>query len=564
MNLFMRKKIKRLSLLVLLLVITQTAFCGKPKPDAVYHLIRKEYKINEDGSTDMRFRKEMQLFSHDAFFHTYGETLIPYNADFQTLTINEAYTVRKDGSKVETPANAFNPSLPAGCTDCERFNTIREMVVTHTALEYDATIVLDYTIHTEANFLGIWMERVDLCEPAPIERYEVSVTLPAEYSLQYMVNCYGRQMQPAKDTQNLQYRMSWVFEDLPQRPADAYLPHDYLPFMMMTTIADPTAFMSELTFQNAFVPVEKNFYSEAAAITVNAASDIDKMLALRNYVADMIHTNDVSLKQMNYIVASPSTVWQTNCGSRVDKDLLLATLLRASGFRAEFGLLYGNLMDDAESAVKVTVQDEDHYISSSVKSPKSLSVLKAGDSFLSQQGYIQNFIKQLGSVDVAADVEVLTADGSMKTKVNVQRADVRTSQSATMRKSSLNPSFRIKNLGSGYYEMTLPEDYGCDLQPSRIAPDRTLPVEVVPTEEHYTYTITLPVGARCLTKPYKIEQSSEFGSVMVELICDGRILTVNRKLSLKEPFVSGKKNLRRLRDMLVVWKTNKRIVFKNN
>ena len=112
--------------------------------------------------------------------------------------------------------------------------------------------------------------------------------------------------------------------------------------------------------------------------------------------------------------------------------------------------------------------------------------------------------------------------------------------------------------------MTLPEDYGCDLQPSRIAPDRTLSVEVVPTEEHYTYSITLPVGARCLTKPYKIEQSSEFGSVMVELICDGRILTVNRKLSLKEPFVSGKKNLRRLRDMLVVWKTNKRIVFKNN
>ena len=546
----MENNIKHFCIILFLLVITQTAYCGKPKPDAVYHLIRKEFKINEDGSTDMRFRKEMQLFSYDAFFHTYGETFIPYNTDFQTLTINEAYTVRKDGSKVETPANAFNPSLPAGCTDCERFNTIREM--------------LDYTIHTEANFLGIWMERVDLCEPAPVERYEVSVTLPAEYSIQYMVNCYGRQVQPTKDTQSVSYTLSWVFQDLPQRPADAYLPYDYLPYMMMTTVADPTAFMSELMFQNAFVSGAKNFSSEAAAITKDCKSDMDKMLALRNYVADMIHTNDVSLKQMNYIVASPATVWQTNCGSRVDKDILLTMLLQASSLQAEFGLLYGNLMRDAESAVKVTIQDETYFISSAVKSPKSLSVLKAGDSFLSPQGYIQNFIKQPGSVDLAADVEVLMEDGSLKTKVNVQRANVRTSQSATMRKSSLNPSFRLKNLGSGYYEMTLPEDYGCDQQPSRIAPDRTLPVELVPTEEHYTYTITLPATARILTKPYKIEQSADFGTVAVELVCDGRTLTVNRSLTLKEPFVKDKKNLRRLRDMLVVWKTNKRISFKNN
>jgi transglutaminase-like putative cysteine protease len=560
----MENNIKNFCVLLLLLVITQTAFCGKTKPDAVYHLIRKEFKINEDGSTDMRFRKEMQLFSYDAFFHTYGETFIPYNTDFQTLTINEAYTVRKDGSKVETPANAFNPSLPAGCTDCERFNTIREMVVTHTALEYDATIVLDYTIHTEANFLGIWMERVDLCEPAPVERYEVSVTLPAEYSIQYMVNCYGRQVQPTKDTQSVSYTLSWVFQDLPQRPADAYLPYDYLPYMMMTTVADPTAFMSELMFQNAFVPGAKNFSSEAAAITKDCKSDLDKMLALRNYVADMTHTNNVSLKQMNYIVASPATVWQTNCGSRVDKDVLLATLLDASGLQAEFGLLYGNLMRDAESAVKVTIQGETYFISSAVKSTKSLSVLKAGDTFLSMQGQIVPFPKPTNSVDVAADIDVIMKDGAPKAEVRVRRSDVQSPARSSMRPVSRTPSVSFKNMGSGYYEMTLPADYGCDLQASRIAPDRTLPVEVVMGEENYSYTITLPAGARCLTKPYKIEQSSEFGSVMVELTCDGRTLTVNRKLSLKQPFISGKKNLRRLRDMLVVWETNKRIVFKNN
>ena len=33
--------------------------------------------------------------------------------------------IRKDGSRVETPENAFNPMLPEGCTKCERLNGIR-------------------------------------------------------------------------------------------------------------------------------------------------------------------------------------------------------------------------------------------------------------------------------------------------------------------------------------------------------------------------------------------------------------------------------------------------------
>ena len=82
-------------------------------------------------------------------FDHFGETFITYNPDFQELIINEAYTIRKDGSKVETPRNAFNPMLPEGCTKCERLNGIRTMVVTHTALEYDAVIVLDYTIRSK-------------------------------------------------------------------------------------------------------------------------------------------------------------------------------------------------------------------------------------------------------------------------------------------------------------------------------------------------------------------------------------------------------------------------------
>ena len=143
------------------------AFAKAPEKDAVYHLISESYTLNKDGSSEFRKRVELQIFTRMTF-DEFGETFITYNPDFQDLIINEAYTIRKDGSKVETPANAFNPMLPEGCTKCERLNGIRTMVVTHTALEYDATIVLDYTIRSKTFFFQELMEKVDLSYALPI------------------------------------------------------------------------------------------------------------------------------------------------------------------------------------------------------------------------------------------------------------------------------------------------------------------------------------------------------------------------------------------------------------
>ena len=161
--------------ILLAVCMTLTAFGKAPEKDAVYKLISESYTLNTDGSSEFRKRTELQIFTRMTF-DEFGETFITYNPDFQELIINEAYTIRKDGSKVVTPENAFNPMLPEGCTKCERLNGIRTMVVTHTALEYDATIVLDYTIRSKTFFFQELMEKVELYDDVPINKYVVSVT----------------------------------------------------------------------------------------------------------------------------------------------------------------------------------------------------------------------------------------------------------------------------------------------------------------------------------------------------------------------------------------------------
>ena len=145
--------------------------------NAEYNLIRRTYTINDNGSIDIRFRKEIKLLRNRAItaYADKGETFILYNPAIDQLTINESYTIRKDGSRVETPQNAFIDQLPSQCENCGRYNGIRERAVIHTALEYDCIIVLDYTIHRKRTYLN---EEIILSEDCPIKEYEIIVDAP--------------------------------------------------------------------------------------------------------------------------------------------------------------------------------------------------------------------------------------------------------------------------------------------------------------------------------------------------------------------------------------------------
>ena len=364
-------------------VLATSCWAGE-QPDAVYHKILRSYKLHEDGTVDVRFRKELQLFSLDAFFHTYGETLIPYNSDFQTLTINEAYTIRKDGSIVQTPPNAFNPSLPASCADCDRLNSMREMVVTHTALEYDATIVLDYTIHTQTIFFANLMEQINLYEDAPIELYEIFVEVPAELELSYIKN-YDESMEQfskvVTDTNTNFFH--WTFANLPQQPDEPYIVPGYLPNLLFTTIPSPLYFCELLQNQTAFLHHDHSIFQDVLKeIVKEDETKVEQMLAIRDYVATRIHTNRLPIRHVNYLLAAPYTVWMSNCGTPFEKNLLLTDMLQAAGFTCEMGFFFEDMMQDIQSAVVVNVGNEQYYISAAYTDNVPMNVRRAPGDFI--------------------------------------------------------------------------------------------------------------------------------------------------------------------------------------
>lgn len=554
---------RRLYSIILLLSIVGFTYAG-PKYDAVYHLISKSYTLNEDGSMDYHFRKEVQLFTSNAF-DDYGETFIPYNTELQTLTINEAYTIRKDGSIVQTPKNAFNPSLPKGCTDCERFNAIREMVVTHTALEYDATIVLDYTIHTQQPFLPILMERIDLYETAPIDRYEISVSIPQHLSLNIYQNYRGKNVTESHilSTDSTMVTLKWTYTDLERDEELMYMVPDDMPYLLFTTAASPSAFASDLVMQNAFTRLQLDECKDVVTdLCKDTMSSMEKIVAIRDYVAKNIHKNDVPLKLMNYIVASPFAVWKTNCGSAFEKDMLLFVMLREAGFSGNIGLMYKSLMTDPQSVVKIQLDDRVCYVSASNNSELSLESELAPDSYITVTGDVTEFLYQDIRNRVEADIEINRVSGKMIPDVTVKMDSIFSPIANTLLESKKElADTKVSSMPGNYYSVFVNDgNYGCDVQSYLLDRSRTHPVFVPITNESYHYTITLPQNIHWINKDFAYEKSYDFGSIKIVYTFQEDKVQITRELKLTTNVIDLKQ-YKNFRKMMIEWGLERPMVF---
>ena len=320
---------KRIILTSIILLATVAAFAQNKQPDAEYNLIRRSYKVNSDSTMDIRFRKEIVLLRNRAItaYADKGETFITYNPAFESLTINECYTIRPDGTKVTTPQNAFILQLPSECTDCGRLNDIREMAIVHTALEYNCTIVLDYTLHRNSTRLA---ESFDLNQDCPVKRYEIHY--------------------PDRHTQ--------VATNLPQTVNDPYMPvkqgHD-------------------VEFQLGAKPVYTAEQSLPAAENLIAAlkkeNSKEYVAAIRDWVIDYVHLNPIDPARVDYAITPASDVYATNCGTAIDKTGLLAAMLNQAGFRATIVDNSINVFGDRPLEVEVTIEGLKYRLSATRKTP---------------------------------------------------------------------------------------------------------------------------------------------------------------------------------------------------
>ncbi len=489
------------------LIFLASAFAFAQTPDAEYKVLKQSYTLNSDGTLDYHYRKEMVIHRNRAMtaYADKGETFILYNPDFQTLNINESYTLRADGTKVETPRNAFIDQLPSQAVNCGRFNRLRELAIVHTALEYECTIVLDYTIHSTN--VTLLTDKIQITQDCPINHYELEIDLPYGQTLYYSVLNQDKGSLNVSSTQN---NLFITADQVPQTYGEAYLP-------------DPLEIYPTVAFSNVldFTRYIMNLVSPGGDYTsVESTPE-----ALRDYVVDNINTNPLPMSLLNYDLVDVSTIWYSNCATPEEKAYLLADMLQRYNY-SDVNVIIGSQPFTTEDGTTFMVP-------------------------LPSRSRVQFTINGIAHTLFANDKRPLRITDSAIDEVSTA------SDSKTI-------NWKPQTTKSKYHTITLPEtsEKGCKMNPALLTSSRKAPVKATPVNERYTYQYNLPKGYKMLTNPVNITiKEPGLGTLVIDIKQEGQTIKVVKHLMIL-PSIINADQYPTFRKMLSEWNSHNQITVK--
>lgn len=602
---------KKNCLIILSLFFAHFLFSQNENADAIFEKFIKEFTLEADGSTSYREYKQLKLITQFSFNRLYGETFIIYNPEFQNLKINDAYTVMADGSKVITPPNAFNEVLPRDAAFSATANHMKEMVVTHTATEMGATIFLDYTLTSAKGYLPGFMGNVLIQESSPIAELEVIVRIPSDQELNHRM--IGLRTGPEIKIEANQKVYVWKFNGVQASPKEPLQGKYQLsaPRLLFTTVIGVAETINWLTNQQAF---ELQINDEMKAWTDNLRSkqteEIETLMTIQKAVVENIVFERYNPEWLAYRARTPEEIWKSNGGNKLEKTLLLATLLKYANFNATPAIVGPKSLFDEKainltifddfvlivntksfgtiymSAVEISNQSLEYSLAQNIFIPLSKGISRAPvepvkmDNKINIKGTISfnEELKPSGIMEVeltgANNPFLLLQNDKGKFKSLISNKMIKDDDAISIKNSNVAKSELLVKVEStesisdnnGYYSWQLPVITG-GFEKWRIAYlDKTrqsnlfLPYPIV---EKYSYTITLPLDYTLINKRFNERLKNNVGTVSVEIKPKGNQIEINRELKLNTQMIY-QIDYNEFRDMINFWldKNLSTVVFK--
>jgi hypothetical protein len=568
--------------------------------DALFEKLVREYTLEQDGSVSFREYKELKLLTYLSFNRLYGETFIIYNPEYQRLNINEAYTIMADGTRIETPENAFNEVLPRNAANSATYNHLREMVVTHTALEIGATIFLDYTLTSTKDFLPGLMGDEIIQEPSPINQMEVIVNVPPDVDLKHRM--IGLRTAPEVMIMGNRKVYTWKFGGIAASAKEQFRGGDLpgAPRLIFSTVADLNQMTGWFTVQRTMdLQLNDEIKKVVDSIRQKEGDEIKTLMAIRKEIADHLVDDRIDIAWTGYRLRHPVEVWRSNGGSKAEKSSLLAAMLQHADFSATPALVASRRLFIPEAPNLTLIEDivlivntKGHgtiYLSATGSQNQSLEyelydrvlipLSTKHDAVVLEPAAIRNEIsanativlddslKLSGQMDLelygAVNPFLALQENKSGIKAHLSGAPLKTDdaiQIITGNPAKSTIKLELENNKppeefKGYYRWTLPKiTNGFDLlRLNFLESSRTDPF-VIPHEisEKYVYAIEIPAGHAFVNKRIKEQIRSSAGSVSIEIRPKGAAIEIIRELQITSTIVYPQ-DYQTFRRMINLW-----------
>jgi hypothetical protein len=405
------------------------------------------------------------------------------------------------------------------------------------------------------------MEKVDLQEEVPVEKYVVSVTTPDYKLAKFQLNGENLSYTKTESKDKDDFTTVYTFTNLPEQPTDEYLFPSVtasLTFFTMDIGGNP---IGKIAQQNSMQKFDNQKITDFfRSRFTEGMTDMNKILYVRDYIHDNIRTNHLNAKVLNYMFASPKQVWESNCALPTEKNILLVGVLQSLGYDAQLAFQSNSLANDLKTVVRIQRNGASQYISANEIEELSLDAFFAPATLILQDGKIEKVEAEAISVERIADITL--ESGKLDDPVVKMQQKMESPQMKYLEVHGTGATkVSVSQVTGKYYEMTIDDsNYGTQIRSVDIHNDRQYAVDTKESSEKYAYTVKLPANVRCLTKPVHKEITVENAKLLIDVQVDGQTVTINRQLNLPAEGISAK-SVKKFKAMMGEWEAPVKVVF---
>ena len=355
-------KAARSWIVVLMMALGLAGPARAVNPSIIVHRLLIDIDVRADGTATIVQHREQSPASKAAAAQI-GQMPISFNPSLQKLDVVEAFTRKRDGSRVAVDVGQIRQQLAPGVPDVPMFMDVQQKVLIFPDLGEMDTEVITYRDETvKPLFPGNFVWATSFSRTTAWEDVEIRVSAPAGYRL--YTEAHGLEQVTdegeagGRTTQIWRYRRTEVVaEDLA-----AVSLWDRLPRLFVSSFADHAAFARAYAAGAAGkADVTPLVQAKADEITAGIEDRRAQARAIYEWVSARIRYVALYLGAGGVVPHGADEVLRSGYGDCKDHTVLFEALLRAKGIAARTVLV--NLENAYTVSGPPTLSQLDHVLS---------------------------------------------------------------------------------------------------------------------------------------------------------------------------------------------------------
>jgi transglutaminase-like putative cysteine protease len=310
-----------------------------PQADAVVALDHVDVTLRKDGTVVEHHKGIIRILDAQRGKERYADPHIAYDSKRQTLTVQVARTVNRDGSVQVAGKDEIIDIVPPAVADATVYSGVLERVVSFPGVDKGSVVELEYTLTTQATNDSALGGELHLALANPILRREITLTAPEGTTPRFQV--VGATLVPTESSADGTHTWTFVAENVPERQPEIGAPSAaaVLPRLVYSFLPDWGAALARVGDRYVPQTVAPEVKAQADKLVAGLKTDVDRASAIYRFVARDIRTVRLPLGWAGYAPNPAADVLAHRYGDDRDKAILFLALCAAEGLSAQAALV---------------------------------------------------------------------------------------------------------------------------------------------------------------------------------------------------------------------------------